>query len=100
MMSIPPGIRPAPDPRRAWRRMPDRSTLIAVAGLLLLTALVFHRALARGTFVYSDFSQMFEPLRALLREGLAAGEGTPGGSPLWTGRLNNGSPVLANPLHA
>ena len=84
----------SPRPASAW------TAPLAVAALVLLTALVFYQALAGGVFVDSDFSQVFEPQRSALRQGIEARDTPPGGSLLWTSRFGNGSPVLANPLHA
>ncbi len=61
--------------------------------LALLIAAFFHRAIAGQRFYAVDFYQTFVPLRAILTEAWKSG------LPLWTGRLGNGSPVLANPAY-
>lgn len=62
---------------------------IAVSGLVC-----FRRLLGAGTFFRIDFHQTFEPLRTILGEALR------NGLPLWDRHLNNGTPLLANPMHA
>ncbi len=74
----------------AWRR-----PAAGGVALLLLYSLFFFRRVARGECFFAvDFYQTFVPLRAVLAEAWRSG------LPLWTGRLGNGGPVLANPLYA
>lgn len=64
-------------------------------GLLALFALLFFRGLLRGaTFYVMDFHQTFQPLHTILGESLRRGW------PLWNDRLNNGMPLLADPMQA
>jgi hypothetical protein len=75
----------SPGPAASWA---------GAALLALFTALFFHAVVAGGRFYVLDFHQTFQPFRTVLGEAL--GEGWP----LWSSRLGNGVPLLANPLHA
>ena len=86
--SSPPPPAPRPDAARLGAR------LVGPALLILFTALFFHGVLAGGRFYVLDFHQTFQPLRSVLGEALRQG------SPLWSSRLGNGVPLLANPLVA
>jgi hypothetical protein len=67
---------------------------LAIALLAVYTLVFFYRVLPGGCFVASDFHLTFEPLRAVLSEAFDRG------LPLWNDRLGNGTPLLANPMHA
>ena len=67
---------------------------LSIALLAVYAAVFFYRVLPGGCFVASDFHLTFEPLRAILTEAFARG------LPLWNDRLANGTPLLANPMHA
>ncbi len=63
--------------------------------LLCVFALVFFSDVLRGRcFFAADFHETFQPLRLILGEALHRGW------PLWDGRMSNGMPLLANPMHA
>ncbi len=69
-----------------------RVTAWLAAGAAL--AVVAFPGLVRGlVFCFTDFHQTFEPSRVLVRESLRRG------SILWAPGLDNGSPLLANPIH-
>jgi hypothetical protein len=61
--------------------------------LLFFGAIFFHDLLRGRCFFAVDFFQTFVPLRTILAECFHRG------LPLWTGRLGNGAPVLANPVY-
>src|SRR6185436_15192056 len=68
-----------------------RSALPLLFGVVVCA--FFHRTLSGQRFFASDFYQTFVPLRTILAEAWSRG------FPVWTGRLGNGSPVLANPAY-
>lgn len=68
---------------------------LVLPGLLALVLCAFFQRTFFGERFYAvDFFQTFVPLRTLLADAWSQGV------PLWTGRLGNGSPVLANPGYA
>ena len=74
------------------RPMIAKSLLVpALLGVVLCA--FFHRALSGERFYAVDFYQTFVPLRSILAEAWSHG------FPTWTGRIGNGSPVLANPAY-
>jgi hypothetical protein len=70
------------------------TAFLAIALLAAYALVFFHRVLPAGCFVASDFHLTFEPLRNILAEAFDRG------LPLWNDRLGNGTPLLANPMHA
>jgi hypothetical protein len=71
--------------RRPWPEL---------AGVLVAAVVCFHGVLLGQVLYSGDLHQSFGPLHTLLGEGLRRG------SLLWTGRLHNGGPILANPVFA
>lgn len=67
---------------------------MALGSLALFALLFFHGLLGGATFYVMDFHQTFQPLHVILGESLRSG------SLLWNPRLNNGMPLLADPLQA
>jgi len=68
---------------------------LAVPALLALVICAFFRRTFLGERFYAvDFFQTFVPLRSILADAWSHG------FPLWTGRLGNGAPILANPGYA
>ena len=61
---------------------------------VLVVCAFFYPTLLGERFYASDFFQTFVPLRTILADAWTRG------FPTWTGRLGNGSPVLANPAYA
>lgn len=77
-------------PAQISRLRPLLPTLL----FLGFTVAVFFPALTGNRFFAIDFHLTFEPLRAIL------GEEILNGMPLWNPLLGNGTPLLANPMHA
>jgi hypothetical protein len=66
---------------------------VALAGLAALVGVCFSGVLRGDVLFAGDLHLTFEPFRHLLAEAHRAG------SLLWTDRVHNGAPLLANPVH-
>ncbi len=71
-----------------------RGRLAGIALFALFAAWYFRDVLGGGLFYLLDFHQTFEPLRTVYSDAVRRG------SLLWSPRLGNGAPLLANPLYA